>query len=154
MTLLAWYDGVQAKKGEMRQIVVECHLLAPAAFVVAPFATRSQFTFMGIIFFVAGYASCCGFVAIEIALVTAIAFCFGMGAPAGEFRLLLVIEKDRRPFRRTMAGLAFRPVTAAVHVLQLMAVGADRGYVLVAFPRMASAARNFLVGAMEREFRL
>lgn len=99
MALLAWHHGVQTEKGEMRQIVVERYLLAPAVFVVAPLATRAQLTFVRIIFLVAGNASGGGFVAVKIALVTAIAFCLGVGATTREFRLLLVIEEDRCPFR-------------------------------------------------------
>lgn len=53
-----------------------------------------------------------------------------------------------------MAGLALRPVTPAMDVLQLVAVGANHCHVLVALPGVAGIARNLFVGTLERELRL
>jgi hypothetical protein len=52
-----------------------------------------------------------------------------------------------------MARFAFGAVFARMHILQLMAIGTNRGHVFITLARMTRIASNLFMCAVERKFR-
>ena len=109
---------------------------------------------MRVALFVAGKAICRQLVAIKIALVTIITFGLLMTAAKCKLRLPIMVESDHVPFLRTMAFVAFRTITPAMHILQLMAVAANRADTLIAFTGMTGFTVDLFMRADQLEFRL
>ena len=148
MAFLAGHQPVQADQRETRQIVIEDNPLTPAFLIVAIPAVRPQLAFMRIVLLVTGDACLLQLVAIEIAFMACVAFRLGVLTVQRKLRFLIMIETDLVPFRRLMAVLTFRAVTAAMDILQLMAGRTNRAYAFIALARVASLADDFGVRAL------
>lgn len=85
MTGFAWHRRVQANQWKSCEVVIERDFLPPTDFVVTGFAVRAELTLMGVVGLVAGDAGCGDLIAIEVALVTGIAFDFFVCAPQRKF---------------------------------------------------------------------
>ena len=65
---------MKSDQREIRDIVIECHLLPPARRIMASFAFRSELPIVRIIRLVTSHARRCEFILMEIALVAALTF--------------------------------------------------------------------------------
>jgi hypothetical protein len=137
VTCLAKHKAMQTDQREAGLVMIEIDLLPPPAFIMASLAFGAELPLMRIVFFVAGGAGRWQLFAIKVALVAGIAFRLPVLAAQSKFRLPVVVELDGVPFFRAMTIVAFGPVAAAMHVLQLMAKRACRADALVAFAGMA-----------------
>ena len=154
MTILAGDRCVKANEGKPREVVIERDLVAPAGFVVALVAARSELAFVRIILLVAADARGCQLVAVEIAFVARVALDLGVAAEKREFCRLGMIEVHRLPGLRGMTGLALCAVSPAMRVLQAVACTASSGQVLVALTDMTCGTGDFGMGADQGEPRL
>ena len=151
MTFFAGDGRVEADEWKPRDIVIEGDFLAPARLLVTLLAPRAELTFVGIGLAVAARTIGRQLVAVEISRMARIAFDGRVLAAQRKLGRFIVIEADRRPLRRGMAGFAFLSVTARMLVLLGMTTRAGHPNVLVALSGMASAASDRLVSANEDE---
>jgi hypothetical protein len=114
---------------------------------------RRQLAVVPVILAMAGDAGCSELVAIEIAGVAGVALHLGVGAPEGKFRVLVMVESDRRPLVLVVAGLTPGAVAPAMNILNLVAAGAGHADFLVALADMARRAGDVAVGAPQRKLR-
>src|SRR5215475_1066728 len=149
----AGHGGVQSDQGEMGQVVVEGHCLAPTGLLVTGLAGRPKLALVRVVLAMAGDASGRQPVAPGIGGVAALAGELGVAAAQGEPRLV-VVEADIGPLAGRMAGFAGTAVAPGVLVLERMAGNAGGGEPGIAFPGVALGAGHLLVGADQRKPRL
>ncbi len=121
MALLARDYGVLAEQREAREIVIIRHLLTPGILVVALLAVGAKLAFMGVILLMAGDASGCQLIPVEVAFVAAFAADARMLPSQRELCLPRMVEADCFPFIGLVASVALCAVSAMVHILKLMA---------------------------------
>ena len=154
MASLARHYGMQSDQWKTGQIVVEGNLLAPARFPVTLPAVGTQLAMVSIVPAMACNTRHRQLVAIKVARVALLAS-DGCVTPAQRKPgRLVMVEADRRPFHRRMAGLAAIAVPSRMLVLQAVAGDAGSRQILVALTDMAFRARNLAVRAHQGELRL
>jgi hypothetical protein len=142
---------MQADERKPRQLVVECHFLAPIGFLVALPAVVSELTFVRIVLAVAGYASGRQLVPVDVARMTRFAFDTHVSTAQRKLGGRVVIEAHGLPFDDRVTSLAILSKPAAVFILFPVAGLARRRQILVALAGMAGGACRILVSADERK---
>jgi len=154
MTFLARYDGMAPNQRKSSDIVIEGLYLTPTSLPVTLLAAAAKLTLVPIILAVTRYTGRRQLVAIEIAGVALIALDLRVRASQREFRRPVVIETNRGPLVRLMAGLAFCTVPCGVSILNLVAIDARGANALVAFANMARRADDGSVCPLEPKLSL
>ena len=126
MAVLARGCGMRTEQGEARQVMLELHLLAPTAFIVAALAIAPFLATMNIVGLVAGKTGSLDLLGAHRAGMAGLASRFGMQSTQRVLGIAVMIEGGLRPFAAAVAALAIRPVTALMHVVARMTVFARR----------------------------
>ena len=144
---------MQADQRKARQFVIERQVPSPIRIVVASFTSLTQLALVRIVLAMAGDASCCELVAVEISGMAGVAFDLDVCTPQRKFGLVM-IEMVCLPLALVMTGFAFAAIAAGMNVLQAMTGDAGGRQVLVEFAGMAGRAGDILVGPLQRKFGL
>lgn len=140
MTGIALDVLVLPKQGKFGFFVMIERNLFPAALDVARLALRSEFAFVLIVFFMARDAGSLQFYFIQIARVTADAFCLAMLSEQRIFGLLVMIEQDIFPALGIMASFAFGAKVPLMLIVLLMTIVAQTRGIFEFVIDMASLA--------------
>lgn len=126
MTVLAGGRGMRAEQREARQVMLEFHLLAPAAFVVAGLAIAPFLAVMDIVGLVAGNTGGLDLLRTHRSGVAGLTGRLDVQAAQRVIGVAVVIEGGLRPFAAAVATFAVRAVAALMHVVARMTVIAGR----------------------------
>jgi hypothetical protein len=124
MALFARHDGVAPDEWESRDVMIERGYASPIVLPVTLFATIAEPPAVPIILPVTGYARRCQLVAVEIAGMTSVAPDLRVCGSQRKVCRLVMIETNGAPLVLVMTAFALGTISAAVDVLNAVAIGA------------------------------
>ena len=154
VTLFTWGHGMQADKGEGRQIVVKKYFCAPRLLVVAIAAVFTFLPFVDVVELVAGVTGGLELVVENMSGMTGFACQLCVQAAQWELRVFAVIETQLHPAFRAVALATFLSVAASVFIIRFVARKAGSALcVTMKIATMTSVAANNSVFTCQWEVR-
>lgn len=130
VTLFAWDHGMQADKGEGRQIMVKKYLCTPSLFVMALVACLPLLSFVDVVILMTAVAISLQLRSALLSRMAAVARDFFVGATQSEFCILVMVESDLVPAGFAMTIRAFCAECSLVLVVEFV-TGVTGGLELV-----------------------
>ena len=154
MAGLASDQKMQANQRKLRQIMVKCHIIAPALGAVAGFTFAPERAVMRVIRPVATHATGCGLVFKYIGRMAAITARLLVLSGEGKISILVVVKPDSAPFSANMAAFAAGAKTVLVDILNPVAPHTCAWQIFINLARMAGGAGHGCMAILQGKPRL